>query len=82
MYVSWLDAALNTGWKSGLPRGALARCSSVGFLAESRKDRLSIFQNICENGDFDCVMSIPRHSVLKIKKLGRAQITMKPNNHG
>ena len=68
--VEWLDSSARSGWRSRdyLQDAHPAKCVSVG-IARSKEDCVNITQSISDAGDISEVVSIPRCSILRIRKL-------------
>ena len=70
--VIWHDAATCGGWRS-LKRyqdeESLIECRAVGYMTKKNKKEVQVVQQISKPGSASDAVTIPIHSVKKIKRL-------------
>ncbi len=72
--VTWIDASCLQGWRSdsnidsfdGIPV-----VTSIGFLQKETKEFINLTSHDADTGDRADIMSIPRSSIKKIRRLKR-----------
>lgn len=67
--VTWIDSALNSGWKTRGTSVTYSQCRTVGYRIPSAKDCVAIAMSVTEDGNFTETMAIPRKAVRLIRKV-------------
>ena len=71
--VDWEDSASGGGWNrldDFKDRHGTLSCQSVGYVAKSDKDVVMLVQSVCENGDVNDSISIPRKCIKRVRRIG------------
>jgi hypothetical protein len=80
--VGWLDAASLNGWSGGASAtGRLMPCTTVGLLSHKDAKRVTVIQNVSEDGDVDGVMSIPTPTISQFKVVGHCVVKIQKCAH-
>ena len=69
--ILWRDSASNDSWGSSDRKGRVLTVMTVGYLFHDEKDHVSVVQNVCDNEDSSCLMTIPRECITGMKRFRR-----------
>jgi len=69
LYIEWMDAFSDEGWKSDDEIETVFRCSSIGYLIKEDKNSVCISTTMGRNGQCIDPLSIPKGMITKRKRI-------------